>query len=71
LNSIPDGPQFIGIGMVTAFTLLSTVLIGAKWSRKGNVISMKLRFHARHAWLASAPLAGFGGWKLADVAGSG
>jgi len=71
LNSIPDGPLFIGVCMTLVLALLSTVLTGAVWSRKGKVISMKLRFHARHAWLASAPLAGFGGWKLAGVAGSG
>jgi hypothetical protein len=74
LNSIPDGPLFIRICMVTAFTLLSTALTGftrAKWSTIGKVISMKLKTHARHAWLASAPLAGFGSWKLVNVAGSG
>jgi hypothetical protein len=74
LNSIPDGFLSLGVSMITATTLLSTILRARwKWSKKGKVINVELKVQTRHAWLASALLADLlaGCWKLASVAGSG
>lgn len=73
LNSIPDRLVFLALCGAAFVVALLTALARSKWSMKDKVITMKLKlkFEYRSAWLATAPLAAFSGWKLLNVAGSG